>query len=87
MTASICITAHAASRFVERIDPALTVDQARDAIRAHEPMIARAADFGCSAIKLGCGARLVLDGLSVVTVVAPERQRRRVSRYLRGRAS
>lgn len=89
MTA-IVITAHAASRYVERIAPGITVDQAREAIRSHSAAILAAHAFGCWAVLTGCRAKLVLGldeggGLSVVTVEhahgwensAPRKMRRR----------
>ena len=68
MTAVI-ITAHAAARFIERINPLLTTEQARAEIAAHEKAIVTAANFGCRCVRLGSGAKLVLDGFSVVTVI------------------
>lgn len=70
----IHITAHAAERFIERIDGRLTFDQAREAIAAHAPAIEKAAAFGCKVVKLGCGGRLVLEGTKVVTVLAPKQR-------------
>jgi hypothetical protein len=69
MTAGIHITRHAACRFIERVAPLLTEEQARDEIRTHERAITVAADFHAPTDILGCGARLVLDGRSVVTVL------------------
>lgn len=67
--ATVIVTAHAAQRYVERINPSLTAREARLAIRQHHVIINKAADIGCHVVKLGCGARLVLDGVTVITVL------------------
>ena len=63
------ITAHAAQRYCERVSPMPLVD-ARAEIGSHCRAIEVAAAFGCSTVRLGNGARLVLDGSRVVTVYA-----------------
>lgn len=63
------ITAHAATRWCERVNPRLTPVEAVTALRAYERAVDRAAAFGCECVKLGCGARLVLKGDAVVTVL------------------
>lgn len=65
----IVITAHAAQRYIERIDPSATTEQARAEIASHEKAIVAAANFGCQCVRLGSGAKLILDGLAVVTVI------------------
>ena len=67
------ITTHAAERYIERVDPTLTLDQARAAILTSERAVEAAAGFGCRTVKLGNGGRLQLDGLTVVTVLPPRR--------------
>lgn len=66
---NIVVTAHAAQRFIERINPTLTTEQARAEIASHERAIVAAANFGCRCVRLGSGAKLVLSGTSVVTVI------------------
>jgi len=68
MTA-IIITAHAAQRYVERVNPSMTLDQTRVEIASHSAAIRVAAAFGCRCVRTGLGAKLVLDGESVVTVL------------------
>jgi hypothetical protein len=57
----IHVTNHAAQRFVERARPDLSLAGAKAEIRTHERAILAAAGFGCHQLKLGCGARLILD--------------------------
>lgn len=64
------IAEHAIDRFMERVDPRLTRDQARDAIAASERVIDIAADFGAPVVRQGSGAILALRGDAVVTVIA-----------------
>lgn len=65
------ISHHATVRYRERVNPALSADEAREAIRGHAAAIGVAIGFGCPCIKLACGARLVLNDATVVTVLAP----------------
>lgn len=67
----IYVTRHAAERFIERVDPRLTFDQARDAILASAPAITVAASIGCTVIRR-TGHKLILDGARIVTVIVPE---------------
>lgn len=62
------VTHHAADRYVERVAPELTREQAADVIRGHGPAIVKASNFGCTVVRLGNGARLVLEGRNVITV-------------------
>jgi hypothetical protein len=75
----IHVTNLAAELFVERARPDLSLDGAKAEIRTHERAILVAARFGCSQLKLGCGARLVIDASDpagrVITVL-PKRARR-----------
>jgi hypothetical protein len=66
----ITVSAHAAQRFCERVNPALTPLEAVTEIRSHARVVEIAARFGCSRVKLHGGARLVLDGDTVVTVLS-----------------
>jgi hypothetical protein len=68
---TVTITAHAALRYCERVDPSLTPLEAVRAILRHTAAIETAARFQCSIVKLGNGARLILKGLDVVTVLSP----------------
>lgn len=63
----ITVTHHACERFVERV-AACSIDDARARILGSSRAIEAAAAFGCAIVKLGGGARLVLEGLTVVTV-------------------
>lgn len=62
------VTMHAAERWVERVNPALTVSQARSAIAAHTRAIETAIAFGAHVVRIGTGQKLVIEGDTVVTV-------------------
>jgi predicted O-methyltransferase YrrM len=79
---TIHVTLHAAERYRERVEPALTVPEAISRIRTAEKAVECAAGFGCSTVRLGNGAKLILDGVSVVTVLSNE-QRHWMSRAAR----
>jgi hypothetical protein len=64
----IHVTAHAARRYVERVDPKLTLAEATARIHASDAALEIAADFGAHVVRLGCGAKLILEGFTVVTV-------------------
>lgn len=64
----IHVTIHAAARYVERINPALTPDEARAAIERSAPAIETAARFGCATV-IKDRAKFVLDGERVITVL------------------
>jgi hypothetical protein len=65
----IYIHPHAVTRFQERVAP-VSYDDARAEILSHAKAIECAASFGCQIIKLGNGARLIIDGENVITVYA-----------------
>ena len=65
------VTQHAAERYVERVNPELTVEQAKAAMMASARAIDTAAAFGASCVRLGNGARLMLQGDVVVTIKTP----------------
>ena len=65
---NIRVTRHACERFAERAPCSLS--EARDRILAAARGIEAPAAFGCEVVRLGTGERLVLDGLTVVTVYA-----------------
>lgn len=69
------VTHHAAVRYTERVEPC-DVETARLRILSAQRVIDRAAAFGCSTIVMGNGARLVLDGTSVVTVLSARKGKR-----------
>lgn len=64
----IIISAHACQRFVERVRPC-TIEQARAELQGYAPIISKAASFGCRVVKLPGRVRIVLDGLTVITVL------------------
>jgi len=64
------VTHHAVDRFIERVNPRLTAAQAEAEMLRAERAVSIAAGFGCSTVRLGCGAKLVLKGETVVTVLA-----------------
>lgn len=69
---TVTISHHAAQRWCERVNPAASLDSAIVEIERHRPAIERAAAFGCTRVKLGIGARLVLAGATVVTVLGKD---------------
>lgn len=64
----IHVTNHAVLRWQERI-ARISAEDVRATIEASSPAIEAAASFGAACIRLGCGAKLVLDGRTVVTVL------------------
>ena len=68
MAVSFHISAHACQRFVERVNPKLTLAEAHAEIEAHARAIEAALSLGCKCVRLGNHARLILDGPRVVTV-------------------
>lgn len=76
MTGCIFVSRHAVDRYIERVDGSLTWEEADAEIRRHAPAIIRAADFGCRLLRLGNGAKLVLDERKVVTVLSRWQMRR-----------
>lgn len=64
---TIRVTRHAAERYLERVNPRLTMTEAIEALTT--PIIARAAQFGAPYVKLGTGQHVVLEGSVVVTVL------------------
>jgi len=68
------ITAHAIERYIERVEP-VDAAMATATIRAAFPCISKACEFGCDTVVMGNGARLVLSGDVVVTVL-PKRFRK-----------
>ena len=79
MTA-VHVTEHAIDRYCERVENAPR-DVVRARILAASRGITCAVAFGASVVILGCGARLVIEGASVVTVLGPAQKRSR-SRWL-----
>jgi len=70
------VTTHAAQRYVERVDPRLTPEEASDIMLLSARTVRMAAQFGCSTVRIGTGAKLILRGETVVTVLG----RRQINR-------
>jgi hypothetical protein len=64
------ITQHSVDRYIERVAP-VTQDEARRRLALAEKTVLTAASFGCCCVKLGCGARLALEGARIITVYPP----------------
>lgn len=64
---SIHVSQHACLRYQERVESCTTAE-ARAHILDSSRAIEAAASIGCEVVRLGGGARLILDGLTVVTV-------------------
>ncbi|WEK42946.1 MAG: hypothetical protein P0Y64_16635 [Candidatus Sphingomonas colombiensis] len=65
----ICVTHNAAARYVERVNPRLTLDEAIAAIRQHSRIIEIAIRERAPIVKLGTGQKLVIVGDAIVTVL------------------
>lgn len=61
------ITQHAVERYIERV-AAVTQAEARRRLATAEKAVLAAASIGCRCVKLGCGARLALEGTKIITV-------------------
>jgi hypothetical protein len=61
MAGNFIVTRHACERWIERVDAAATLDEARAAIRSHARAIDAAFGIGCKCVRLGNRCRLVLD--------------------------
>ena len=77
---SVIVSAHAAQRYVERIAP-VSIEEARQRLRAHDPAVLRAVAFGASTVKVSRHFRLVvrrtdvgLDGAEIVTVLGAKQR-------------
>ena len=79
------ISQHAAQRWVERINPRMTLGEAEAAMMLSARVIDVAAAFGATGVRLACGARLVLSGDCVVTVKAAWRQQISATQHKRNR--
>lgn len=76
------VTAHAAQRYIERINGKLSPEEARDAIRAHGKAIEAAFEFGCKCVRMACGGRLILDlERQVVVTVHPPQPKVKSARF------
>lgn len=67
------VTPLAIDRFLERIDGSLTRAEAEAKMLTASVAVERAAAFGCRVVKMGCGAKLILKGTTVVTVLERHR--------------
>jgi hypothetical protein len=83
------VYAHAIDRWIERIDPNATREEAKAEILRHRNVIDFAARFGAPRVRLPNGAILTLDGANVVTVKRhnnwkhqTQRQRRQIRRRI-----
>lgn len=63
------VTRHAIDRYRERVEP-VTPAEAEAVMRTQAVQAAIA--FGAKAVRLGNGARLVLEGETIVTVLGPQ---------------
>jgi hypothetical protein len=68
--AAVIITQHARERWIERVDPKASPEDAMLAIRASSHAVEAAISFGARIVRLGCGAKLVIHGGAVVTVLS-----------------
>lgn len=68
------VTVHARKRWIQRVDPTATLADAAAAIGRSARAIEAAARFGCDTVILGNGARLKLDGDTVMTVLPADRR-------------
>lgn len=78
MDRGVHVTHHAAARFAERV-VACSPAEATAAILSHSKAIISAAEFGARTVKLASNHRLVLDELTVVTVLPKGRFSRRAT--------
>jgi hypothetical protein len=62
------VTRHAVERYQERVE-AVTKAQARARIRSSATAVHQAAAFGATVVRMGDGAKLILEGTTVVTVL------------------
>lgn len=69
----VAISDHAVLRYLERV---YGVDMVAVRAEMNVPGLAVAVAFGADTVKLGCGARLKLQGDVVVTVVLPAKFKR-----------
>lgn len=67
----VTVTTHAAERWQQRVNPALTIAEASAAIMHAERAIETAATIGCHVVKMGNGAKLMVRDGRVVTVLFP----------------
>jgi hypothetical protein len=67
---TVIVTHHACQRYVERVDPRVTLGEAADIIAGAERAIEAATRFGAHVVRMGTGAKLVLHDGKVVTVLA-----------------
>lgn len=83
---AFAVTAHAIERYVQRVEP-ISEDDALEKLTRSKGVVMLAASIGCISVRLGCGARLILDGETIVTVYPPaNRQTRNLPRQLRANA-
>lgn len=78
--AAFAITAHAIQRWTERVEP-ISHDEAAERLMSCRRAVLAAESIGCQSVRLGNGARLVLQGATIVTVYPSDRR----TRYFRPR--
>lgn len=78
----IHITAHAVSRYRERVEP-VGYDEAYAALTS--PAVRAAFDFGARYVRLAGGQRIVIENGRVVTVLPADNYRKQVQRKGLGR--
>lgn len=65
----VVISRHALDRWIERVEPTADDEKATASIMAHGKVLELAVSLKAHAVKLGCGAKLVLKGDTIVTVL------------------
>lgn len=61
------VSAHAVERYIERVCPNASAEQAKDALTS--PTITKAARFGAHYVKLGTGQHVVIEDQTIITVL------------------
>lgn len=66
---TVHITRHALDRWIERVEPTADDAKARASIMSYGKVLELAISLKACGVKLGNGAKLVLEGNSIVTVL------------------
>lgn len=64
----IHVSRHACERWVQRVDPSMTLEQAKAEIETHREAILAAAAFGARCVVVSRRIRLMLAGTVVTTI-------------------
>lgn len=67
------VTAHAALRYQERVNPRLTIAEATAAIHTHDRAIEAAIDFRCHVVRIAEKVKLIIEHGRVKTVIPCDR--------------